>query len=48
MGPVNEEGSFNGDFKLKDKKILGLWLRADGDDHDGVFTTEVQNLSIYP
>ncbi|MAZ47238.1 MAG: hypothetical protein CME65_01665 [Halobacteriovoraceae bacterium] len=48
VGPVNEEGSFNGDFKLKDKKILGLWLRADGDDHDGFFTTEVQNLSIHP
>ena len=47
-GPVDEEGSFNGNLKLKEKRVLGIWLRADGDDHNGVFTTEVQQLSLHP
>lgn len=48
LGSIGENGSFEGVVNLKDKKVLGLWLRADGDDHKGIFTTEISELEIVP
>ncbi len=46
VGKLNEKGEFNTSIKLRDKKILGLWLRADGDDHKGEFETTIKTLKL--
>ena len=43
---IGIDNTFKFRINLKDKKVLGLWLRADGDDHDGVFTTKINHLDI--
>ena len=48
LGDINDKGEFSGEFKLRDKKVLGLWLRADGDDHDGKFNLTLTSLEIEP
>lgn len=44
---ISDDGQFAADFKLRDKKVLGLWLRSDGDDHRGKFTVVVSKLEIH-
>ncbi len=46
VGKLNKDGFFKTTIKLRNKKILGLWLRADGDDHKGKFTTTVKKLNL--
>ncbi|MBD65723.1 MAG: hypothetical protein CME62_10985 [Halobacteriovoraceae bacterium] len=41
-----ENKSFQFSEKLKDKKVLGFWLRADGDESDGKFTTTLNSFKI--
>lgn len=45
-GKIEDDGKFKADIKLKNKKILGFWLRADGDDHHGRFKTTVSKLKF--
>lgn len=46
-GFINKsDGSFKFSFSPKDKKILGLWLRVDGDDSKAEFETRITKLSI--
>ena len=33
--------------KLRERKILGLWFRADGDDHKGKFITKIKKVEIF-
>lgn len=46
-GEIDESGKFRATIKLQNKKILGLWLRADGDDHQGKFKTTVSKLTLF-
>ena len=46
VGKLKKDGSFSGTIKLRDEKVLGLWLRADGDDHEGEFKTSINELSL--
>ena len=46
VGTIDENGVFSSTFKLRNKKILGLWLRADGDDHQGEFQTTIKKLVL--
>ena len=48
LSKIEDSGEFSGEFELKDKKVLGLWLRADGDDHKGIFDVTITNLEIIP
>lgn len=41
-----KKGKFSFNVPLKNKKVIGLWLRADGDDHDGVFITRIKKLEL--
>ncbi|MAX66858.1 MAG: hypothetical protein QF441_07015 [Bacteriovoracaceae bacterium] len=43
---LTKENTFSLTIKPQAKKILGLWLRADGDDHNGVFKTKIKKLSF--
>jgi hypothetical protein len=41
---LNEKNEFNLDITLKDKKVLGFWLRADGDDSGAIFKTQLNSF----
>jgi hypothetical protein len=43
---LNKDGSFKFSTQLRNKKILGLWFRADGDDHQGKFKTQLSKVTI--
>jgi len=43
---LQSNGDFKGEINLRDKKILGLWLRSDGDDHKGSFKTNIKNIEF--
>lgn len=46
ISELSSEGKFEMSVAPKSKKILGLWLRADGDNHNGKFQTTIQSLDI--
>lgn len=46
IGNLKENGDFSQSISLRKKKILGLWLRADGDDHEGEFITTIKKLKF--
>lgn len=39
-------GGFQFSIQPQDKKLLGLWLRSDGDDSKATFTTTIQQITI--
>ncbi|MFT6631410.1 MAG: hypothetical protein ACJAS4_001359 [Bacteriovoracaceae bacterium] len=43
---LKKNGEFEFSVPMRDKKILGLWLRADGDDHHGKFETTLTKISV--
>lgn len=43
---LDKDGKFKFRVNLKKKKVLGLWLRADGDDHQGKFKTTISKLKV--
>ena len=45
---LNASKKFKFKVQTLDKKIIGLWLRSDGDDHAGVFTATISKLELNP
>ena len=43
---LKKNGNFEFSVPMRDKKILGLWLRADGDNHHGQFKTTLTKISV--
>lgn len=43
---LDKRGHFRFSVKLKERKLLGLWLRADGDDHQGKFKTTIDKIEL--
>lgn len=43
-GKISKTGHFRTIIKLKPKRILGFWLRSDGDDHGGEFKLQIETL----
>lgn len=43
---TQEDGKFELEVSPKKTKILGLWLRSDGDDSSAKFKTTIENLKI--
>jgi hypothetical protein len=45
-GSLDQDNHFAFSAKLKPKKVLGLWLRSDADDHKAKFETLIKSLII--
>lgn len=46
VSKMENDGTFKFSTKLRKQKILGLWLRADGDDHKASFKTSLSKVLI--
>ena len=45
-GEIQTNGSFSAEILLREKEILGLWFRSDGDNHQGRFQITVKYLEM--
>ncbi len=46
VGKLDEKNNFQFKVPLRNEKVLGLWLRSDGDDHNGKFVTTIKALNM--